>query len=177
MIFAPGAGGTITSTTLENQFYTLCSLIQDIERDAAKNDKGVNTLSYTIDTDTAIASGSVSIYCIITRSSTTGILEFTYPNPYTGVAYTEGTGGDSKSSEVITESLAERAYLIITAEREKKRNDPNFNNKLTNPSWSINDVPLNSPIPHNALFKFNFNLQTQTTFTGNGESRYAVEYL
>jgi hypothetical protein len=175
MIFAPGTG-TITATTLENQFFTLCSLLQSIERDAVKNDKAVNTLSYTIDTDTDIASGSISIFCTITRNSA-GILEFTYPNPYTGITYTEGTGGDSKASGLITEALVERAYLIITAEREKKRNDPNFNNKLTNPSWSINDVPLNSPIAHNAIFKFSFNLQTQTTFTGNGESRYAVEYL
>ncbi|MGL4498571.1 MAG: hypothetical protein ACRC78_12530 [Planktothrix sp.] len=176
MIFAPGTG-TINATTLENQFFTLCSLIQNIERDAAKNDKGVNLLTYSIDGDTAIMSGSASVYCTIIRNITTGILEYIYPNPYTGVTYTEGTGGDSKSSGIITESLVERAYLMIAAEREKKRNDPNFSNKLTNPTWSINDVPLNSPIPHNAIFKFNFNLQTQTTFTGNGESRFAVEYL
>lgn len=177
MQFNPGTGGTITASTLENQFFTLCSLIQNVERDAAKNDKGVNLLTYTIDTDTDIASGSASIYCTITRNSTTGILEFSYPNPYTGITYSEGTGGDSKASGVITEALAERAFLMIAAEREKKRNDPNFSNKLTNPTWSINDVPLNSPIAHNALFKFSFNLQTQTTFTGNGESRNAVEYL
>lgn len=177
MEFNPGTGGTISAITLENQFFTLCSLIQGIERDAAKNDKGVNLLTYTIDTDTDIASGSASIYCTITRNSTTGILEFVYPNPYTGITYAEGSGGDSKASGLITEALVERAYLIITAEREKKRNDPNFANKLTNPTWSINDVPLNSPIAHNAIFKFSFNMQTQTTFTGNGESRFAVEYL
>ncbi|MFM6192648.1 MAG: hypothetical protein ACKPEN_13550 [Planktothrix sp.] len=177
MQFTPGSGATITATTLENQFYTLCSMIQGIERDAAKNDKGVNLLSYTIDTDTDIASGSASVYCTITRNSTTGILEFSYPNPYTGITYSEGSGGDSKANGSILEAFVERAYLIIAAEREKKRNDPNFANKLSNPSWQINDVPLNSPVNHNALFKFSFSLQTQTTFTGSGENRNAVEYL
>lgn len=176
MQFAPGTG-TIQATTLENQFYTLCSLIQSIERDAAKNDKGVNMLSYTIDTDTDIATGSASLFCTVTRNTTTGALEFAYPNPYTGVTYTEGTGGDSKAGGTIIEALAERAYLIIAAEREKKRNDPTFSNKLTNPTWSILDVPLNSPVAHNAIFKFSFNLQTQTTFTGSGDTRNAVEYL
>lgn len=177
MLFTPGTGATITAVTLENQFYTLMSMIQGVERDASKNDKGVNILSYTIDTDTDIATGSASIYCTITRNSTSGILEFTYPNPYSGVAYTEGSGGDSKANGGIIEALVERIFLIIAAEREKKRNDPSFTNKLINPTWSINDVPLNSPVAHNALFKFNFNLQTKTTFTGNGETRNVVEYL
>jgi hypothetical protein len=124
MIFTPGTNATITSTTLENQFFTLCSLIQNIERDSAKNDKAVNLLTYTIDTDTDVAAGSASIYCTIIRNSLTGILDFTYPNPYTGVIYSEGTGGDSKSSGIITESLVERTYLIIAAEREKKTQRP-----------------------------------------------------
>lgn len=48
MLFTPGTGATITAVTLENQFYTLMSMIQGVERDASKNDKGVNILSYTI---------------------------------------------------------------------------------------------------------------------------------
>lgn len=177
MLFTPGTGATITATTLENQFFTLISLIQSIEFDPAKNDKAVNTISGTTDTDTNLLNGSAQIYAQVLRDATTGELNISYPVPYTGVTYTEGTGGDSKNTLGITSALVERALLLIAAERERKRIESIFTLRLTNPTWALLDVPLNSPVPHNAIFKFNFNIQTTTTFTGSGETRSAVEYL
>lgn len=177
MDFTPGTGATIQANTLENQFFTLCSLIQSIELDGQKNEKGVNIVSYTIDTDTNILTGSAAIHCMINRNADTGVLSFNYPSSFTGITYSEGTGGESKASGTITEALVERALLIINAERQKKRTESVFILKFTTPAWSYLDVPLNAPVAHNAMFKFGFNLPTVTTFTGNGESRSAVEYL
>lgn len=176
--FTPGTGATVTATTLENQLFTLISLIQSIEFDPAKNDKTVNAISGTTDTDTNLLNGSAQIYAQMLRDSSTGEINISYPNPYTGVIYTEGTGGDSKNtSGLITEALVERALLLIAAEREKKRVEAVFALRLTTPTWALLDVPLNSPVPHNAIFRFNFNILTTTTFTGSGETRSAVEYL
>lgn len=176
MQFAPGTG-TIQATTLENQFYTLISLIQSIELDPAKNDKTVNAVSGTVDTDTNLFTGTAQIYAQIIRNSSNGKVEISYPNPYIDVIYTEGSGGDSKANGLITEALVERALLLMAAEREKKRTEAVFALRLTTPTWAFLDVPLNSPIAHNSIFRFNFNIQTITTFTGNGETRSAVEYL
>ena len=62
MQFNPGTGGSITATTLENQFYTIVAQLQAIERNNIKNPNEANIVTSTLDQDEFLFSGTCTIY-------------------------------------------------------------------------------------------------------------------
>ena len=177
MDFTPGTDALIEATTLENQFYSLASLIQDLERNATINPEGnINIVTATYDSDTGIFSGSADIFAIATPLAD-GSHNITYPNPYTNYSsWTEGTGGQGMASN-INHAIAQRGMWLAMYERMDLYNLTNADNKFTGWSWEYLDEPLTIPITHNCKLTFSFSLELELVSSSNGTQYRAKSYL
>lgn len=174
MLFTPGTGGTVTATTLEAQFYTILRMIQDIERNFEKNPQEAAIASSTEDQDEATISGSATIPCVIEHLN--AIPKILYPDPYVTAGWVEGTGSNGSASN-FAHALAERALLLIEAERNTAHNPNGISPKFTNINWSYLESRQSLPIAHNALFNFSFTLPLTFVSAGNGAVSNGKEYL
>lgn len=174
MQFNPGIGGSITATTLENQFYTIVGHIQAIERDQVQNSNEANIVNSTLDQDAFLCSGNCAIYVYHEWNSAMSV--FSYPNPYLETQWTEGESGDGNATNY-NHALAERALLLIKAERNATNNPTATPLRFTGIRWEYLDSVINSPIPHNCLLNFSFELNIENINNGDGSTFKAKEYL
>lgn len=176
MLFNAGTGGTVTAATLENQWFSLLNLIQQTEQSSLTNpEQRANVLSSSLDQDTYILSGTASVYCNIAR--TAGGDAITYPDPYVGATFTEGTGGNGAASHLVA-AFVERSRMLMQAERLSQFNPNALALKFTGISWTVLDAPISFPVNHNALLEFTFeNIPIESVSTGDGATIRARAWL
>ncbi|MGL5082321.1 MAG: hypothetical protein ACRC8A_12620 [Microcoleaceae cyanobacterium] len=175
MQFNPGTGTpSIVATTAENQFFNLAAMCQEFERSADKNPNEASIVISSLDQDEASFSGQCTIYSyheLIEGKST-----FTYPDPYKQTIYSEGVGGDGNALNY-SHALAERALILIRAERKTANNPNAIATKFNTVQWQLQDQALNSPAAHNCILSFSFSLPIDTVSNGGSVTITAREYL
>lgn len=177
MDFTPGTNALILATTLENQFYSICMTVQEIERNISFNPTDdINILTASLDSDTGIFSGSADLFAIATPQ-TDGSHSLTYPNPYNlYTAWSEGTGGQGTALN-INHAIAQRGIWLARYERDSVYNLADTDNKITAITWSLLDEPATVPVAHNAKLTFDFSIELEVVSSSNGTVHRAKPWL
>jgi hypothetical protein len=174
MQFNPGTNGSVSATTLENQFYTIAALIQFVEQDDTKNPNEANAIESSLDLDEYSFSGTINIFAV--HSLDSGVSQLSYPDPYLNSGWIEGTSGDGNAAN-LNQAIAERALILAAAERNPTNNPNAIDPKLTTIAWSYQDTIINTPVSHNCILTISFNLEIESTTMGDGAAFKAKEYL
>lgn len=163
-IITPGTGGTIKSTTLEGQIFEAISLARKWELDSSKNPSARNYISSYSLSATGFAA-AVSFPCELSLN-TSGQTVFVIPDYLVGTAFTPGTTGTFKSSNIAA-YIAELILHGQLLERQSSKNPSSINNFSA-------EYNTEEPITFNA----NISLALILDISSNGKPQFnAVEYL